>query len=58
MKRTKIISTSIAILFCMALTSCSLSEDADDLQIDKLPNIENTDGNAGGTGGETPPPGG
>ncbi|MDW3193678.1 MAG: hypothetical protein R8G66_15010 [Cytophagales bacterium] len=43
---------AIGLLF----TSCSLTTDLEDIHSTPLPDLENTDGNAGGTGGSNPPP--
>lgn len=52
--RSYIITLIITIIFI--LTGCSLTTDLEELHSSPLPNLENTDGNAGGTGGSNPPP--
>ncbi len=51
-------SYSVAILFIIGLimTSCGLTAELEEMHSTPLPNLENTDGNAGGTGGSNPPP--
>lgn len=40
----------------LIFTGCSLTTDLDEMHSSPLPDLENTDGNAGGTGGSNPPP--
>ena len=53
MKRVRfyLLASLIAII-----SSCSLTADLEEMHSTPLPNLENTDGNAGGTGGSNPPP--
>lgn len=44
------------IVISILLTSCGLTTDLKDIYSSPLPNLENTDGDAGGTGGSNPPP--
>ena len=57
MKQIRKITTAFVLLTGLVLGGCSLIADTDDLELSQLPNLENTTGDAGGTGGETPPPG-
>ena len=40
----------------MLFTGCSLTAGMEEMYSTPLPDLENTDGNAGGTGGSNPPP--
>ena len=44
------------IMIGLLFTGCGLTSDLEDIYSAPLPNLENTDGNAGGTGGSNPPP--
>lgn len=58
MKRTQAIFISLFTLLFIFTSGCGLTTDLEDLRTPELPNLENTGGTEGGTGGENPPPDG
>lgn len=56
MNRARSYSFAIIIILSLIMTSCSLTTDIEEMHSTPLPNLENTGGDAGGTGGSNPPP--
>lgn len=56
MNRARSYFFALLLILGIIFTSCSFSPELEELHSTPLPNLENTDGNAGGTGGSNPPP--
>lgn len=46
----------IIIVLTLIMASCGLTTDIEEMHSIPLPNLENTGGDAGGSGGSNPPP--